>query len=144
MKYINGNPKRPYVTPELMDRLLNYLIEQFQVETYIYADTEAVRSYMHDIDLDLLDGMFVQLSDDTLIDSYALNRNSLNFIIKLRAVMFAGKGGYVARDELLNQQMKLLTAQLNELQKEVPGKNLTKVLESASHLAQLLKLAFGG
>ena len=142
MKYINNNPRRPYITAELKDRFLELLIGHFPVNKSSSYLNSLIEKELGNYDLDIIDGMFSLFNNDGMVDYFGRSRQSFDFILLPTAIEFHGKGGYTARDLLVEKQIRLIEAQLRELQSHSADK-ITSILEALNHLRQLFSVFFG-
>ena len=103
MKYINGNHSRPYYTPEMKDKLLQFLIDNLNINRVYSLNKQPIQEFMDNMDWDLIDGLFWIFQNDGLIDKYALNFSTIDLILLPVSVDFIAKGGYRMQAEIIEK-----------------------------------------
>jgi len=142
MKYINGNHSRPYYTPEMKDKLLQFLIDNLNINRVYSLNKQPIQEFMDNMDWDLIDGLFWIFQNDGLIDKYALNFSTIDLILLPVSVDFIAKGGYRMQAEIIEKQLELLRQQLKDLQKTKSWDKINTILETITHLKSLIQVAF--
>jgi len=142
MKLINNNPNRPYYTPEMKDKLLQFLIDNLNINRVYSLNKQPIKEFMDNMDWDLIDGLFWIFQKDGLIDKYALNFSTIDLILLPASVDFIAKGGYQMQAEIIDKQIELLRQQLKDLQKSKSWDKINTILETITHLKSLIQVAF--
>jgi len=142
MRYINDNPNRPYYTPEMKDKLLQFLIDNVEINALYKLNKQLIQEFMNNMDWDLIDGLFWIFQNDGLIEQYALNYSSIDMVLLPTSVDFIAKGGYQMQAEIIDKQIELLKEQLKDLQKAKSWDKINTILETITHLKSLIQVAF--
>lgn len=98
---------------------------------------------MKPLDEDIINGIFMLLHRDEYLLEYARHSRSYNIILGPDAPEFVRKGGYTAKQAIIDQQLTLLEAQIKDLQ--TSQSHLPKVAElvkTVSSLGSLIRQFF--
>lgn len=105
------------ITPQLLDDVLTYLAERGTLNAMNRMETAQCCADL-DIDLDTLRNVFAILQHDGLVAELNDRRSVFMFLLTPAVWETLKKGGYTAHFKIAGEQLRLLEAEVKQLEKK--------------------------
>ena len=131
------------ISARTKDKLLGFLVDNLDVAGMYTIKKEEIVPHMKPLDEDIINGIFMLLHRDEYLVRYSLNSRTYNIALGPDAPEFVRKGGYTAKQTIIDQQLTLLEAQIKDLQ--TSKSDLPKIMDlvkTASSLGSLIRQYF--
>ena len=125
--FINDNPNRPYISAELLDKLLDFVIESSTVDRLTKCTRKEAKAHMEGIDTDIISGMFSIMHTDGLMSRYTSNVHTFNMVLEGHALMHQKQGGYTAREEVVAKKPRLVGKTNQSLRQKRSSQNTPRL-----------------
>ena len=110
------------ITPKLKDAILEVLCTQCKPENT--SNITNVNDFLKEIDtnFDTLNAILSQFQRLGFIDDLNSRRVAIFFILRVEAIDFYNRGGFVAQEELLKKNIEKLLLEIEDLKPSIPEK----------------------
>jgi hypothetical protein len=125
------------ITPILKDKVLEYLCSACQTEYSVSANTNEIVNYL-EIDFDTFHSIMNQFQRLGLVYDLNLRRSAVFFILTVEANDLYLQGGFLAREELLENNIRKLVLEIDNLKKQLSPDLLDKAEKITSIASGIL------
>ena len=115
------------ISPRTKDKLLTFLVENLDIAAMYTVKKEDILPHMKPLEEDIINGIFMILHRDEYLIEYARHSRSYNIALGPSAPEFVRRGGYTAKQDIIDRQLTLLEEQIKDLQ--TSQSHLPKVAE---------------
>lgn len=118
------------ITPELKDKVLNYLCSECIPEQVVSGNTEEIIRDLK-ISFNSFSAILRQFTRYGFIEDLNLRSNAIHFILLLDAVDYKERGGFTMQEEILEANINKFLLEIEKLKNELEP----KYLETANKIA---------